>query len=468
MNETSQHATTVPAPQLGLWDAVSIIVGIVVGVSIFSEASPIVFSNVSGPWMGIGAWVLGGVLSLVGALCYAELATTYPRSGGDYVYLTRAYGPLIGFLFGWAQLAAILTGSLAAMAYVFADHSIRLWNLDTGWAAWFAGGVIVIMSVTNLFGVVFEKRVQNVLTVTKVLGLAAVLVAGFFFSGGGSAETVTQSTGGTVHFGMAMIFVLYAYGGWNDAAFVAAEVRHGRRNIPLALLLGTAGIMVIYVAINLAYLNGLGFGGLRNSGQTPSADILELMLGNWGSRGMSLLVMISALGAVNGIIFTGSRVYTTLGEDYSVFSFLGRWQARLGSPVAALAAQAVISLSMIVAVGTEAGRTRIDGALRRVGLDALPWGEYHGGFGTLVTGTAPVFWLFFLMTGLAVIHLRVNDRETERPFSIPLYPFVPIVFCLSCAYMLYSSIAYAGGLCLLGIVPLLCGVPLYAVSRRKA
>ncbi len=460
MHDPNQSTDSPPA-HLGLGDAVSIIVGIVVGVSIF-RASPLVFQNVSGPWMGLGAWALGGVLSFIGALCYAELATTYPRIGGDYVYLSRAYGRWVGFLFGWAQLAVILTGSIGAMAYAFADYAVPLFDLAPRWTAWLAVGAVTVLTLLNLCGVLFGKTTQNVLTVAKVLGLLGMTVAGLVW-GSGSWEAREPISG--PGFGLAMVFVLYAYGGWNDAAFVAAEVRDRERNLPLALLLGITGITLIYLLINVAYLRGLGFEGLRGS-SAPAADVLQNGVGPWGAKAISVLVMVSALGAINGLIFTGARVYAALGADHRVFALLGRWNMRLDVPAWALVTQGVITLALIMAVGTDAGRSAVDAALGGAGLQGLPWDKYFGGFDTLVAGTAPVFWMFFLLTGLSLFVLRWKDPTRERKFKTPLYPVTPLVFCLMCAYMLYSSWDYARGLSLLGFVPLALGLPLYLLSRK--
>jgi amino acid transporter len=448
--------------RLGLWDAVSIIVGIVVGVSIF-RASPLVFANVSGPWMGLGAWALGGALSLVGALCYAELATAYPRIGGDYVYLSRAFGRWVGFLFGWGQLAVLLTGSIGVMAYAFADYVVPLFELDASWSAWIAAAAVMGLTLINLCGIIFGKVAQNLLTAAKVVGLLAIVGAGLAW--GGDSPSVAEPVEGQ-NFGLAMVFVLYAFGGWNDSAFVAAEVRNRERNIPLALLLGLAGITLIYLLVNVAYLAALGFDGLRNS-SAPAADVLARAAGPWGAKAISVLVMISALGAMNGLIFTGARVYAALGADHRVFALLGRWNLRLDVPVWSLLAQGVITLLLIVAVGTDVGQNTIDAALNAIGLQGLPWGKYFGGFNTLIAGTAPVFWAFFLLTGLSLFQLRWLDRDRPRPFLVPLYPITPFVFCLTCTYMLYSSLTYAGALSLLGVVPLLLGLPLYFLQSGK-
>ncbi len=460
MPESEKPADALPA-RLGLWDAVSIIVGIVVGVSIF-RIPQLVFANVEGPWMGLGAWALGGALSLIGALCYAELATTYPRIGGDYVYLSRAYGRWCGFLFGWAQLTVILTGSIGVMAYAFADYAVPLLELEPRWTAVLAAGAVTVLTLLNLCGVVFGKAAQNVLSAAKVLGLLGIVAAGFAWGGG---EWEVREPMGGAGFGLAMVFVLYAYGGWNDAAFVAAEVRDGARNIPWALLLGTGGITAIYLLANAAYLAGLGFEGVRGS-SAPAADVLTAAVGPWGGKAISVLVMISALGAINGLIFTGARVYAALGADHRLFALLGRWNLRLNTPIWSLVAQGVITLLLIVAVGTQEGRDAVDAALGGAGLSGLPWDQYFGGFDTLVAGTAPVFWTFFLLTGLSLFQLRWIDRDLPRPFAVPFYPFTPFVFCLTCAYMLYSSLDYARSLALLGIVPLALGLPLYLISRK--
>jgi amino acid transporter len=411
----------------------------------------------------MGCWLLGGILALIGSMCYAELATTYPRTGGDYVYLTRAYGRWVGFLFGWAQLTVILTGSIGAMAYAFADYAIAFWDaLDPSWSVWLALLSVVVLTVLNLLGVVFGKAVQNLLSLVKIAGLAGIVVTGFLW--GGDASMQVQAPMNAAGFGLAMVFVLYAYGGWNDAAFVAAEVRDHHRNIPLALILGTGGITLVYLLVNFAYLWGLGFEGVRAS-SAPASDVAKLALGSWGGKGLSLLVMLCALGAINGLIFTGSRIYVGMGSDHRVFAWLSRWNARRTAPIRSLLVQTTFTLLLIVVVGTAAGQGWVDSALSLVGLKPLPWGKYDGGFNTLVAATSPVFWGFFLLTGFSLFILRAKDHSVRRPFSAPLYPLEPILFCGMCYFMLFSAIKFAEGLALLGLVPVAIGLPLYWFSQ---
>jgi amino acid transporter len=440
---------------------VSIVIGIVVGVSLY-KAPALVFGSVGGPWAGMAVWVLGGALALVGALCYAELGSTYPRSGGDYAYLTLAYAPWLGFLFGWAQLVAILTGSIGALAYVFADYAVALGAGSP--PALYASVSVAALTVLNLFGVGLGRSVQNALTLAKVAGLAAILGAGLLASGAPADGPPAVGIGGG-GLGFALILVMYAYGGWNDAAFIAADVREPQRNVPRILLLGTGSIAVLYLLVNAAYLAGLGFDGLRASA-APAADVLVAALGPWGGRAMSALVMISALGAINGLIFTGSRIYASVGADHKVFAALGRWNSRSGAPVRALLAQCGVAVALILGVGTATGRALLDAGIGVLGTGALPWDRFGGGFDTLVAGTAPVFWLFFLATGIAVFVLRWRDPDTPRPFRVPLYPWTPLIFCASSVYMLQASVVYAREIALLGVLPLCIGVPVYLWSRR--
>jgi amino acid transporter len=454
-------------PQLGLWDTVSIIVGIVVGTAIF-RSPPDVFANAGGPWEALGLWLLGGALAWCGAVCYAELATSYPRDGGDYEYLSRAFGRWCGFLFAWAQLTTIVSGNIAIMAYAFADYGARLWPAANRHAIWLVIAPVVVLSVLNALGVAAGKFTQNLLTAVKVLGLGGLVVAGIW---AGSAEPQaapagTAQSAAIRQFGLALVFVLYAFGGWSHAAFVAAEVRDQHRNLPRALLLGIVGITLIYLVINATYLHVLGFDVARQT-LTPAAEVMERAVGPWGGRAISLLVMISALGAINGMILTGTRIYATWGADYPALAWLGAWNRRLAAPTASIALQAVIALGLIGLVGTAIGRNLCDAFLESIGLSGLPWAEYSGGFETLIAGSTPVYWALSLLTGFALLALRGRDWTVDRPYTIPLFPLPVLMYCATCVYMLWASAAYAGWLALLGLAPLAVGGMLSLVMRPK-
>ena len=203
--------------------------------------------------------------------------------------------------------------------------------------------------------------------------------------------------------------------------------------------------------------------------RAPAADLAERVIGSAGARGISLLVIISALGAVNGLIFTGARIFTAMGRDHALFAQLGRWSQTRNAPVWSIVAQGVVTLVLILMVGTEVGRNSLNAALAACRVPTIPWSDYGGGFDCLVAGTAPVFWTFFLLTSLSLFILRHFGRDVEVVYAVPLYPLVPIVFSLMCGYMLYSSVMYARALCLIGVVPLLLGIPAYGLSwlRRR-
>jgi amino acid transporter len=379
-------------------------------------------------------------------------------------------------LFGWAQLTVVMTASIGAMAFVFADYTVRIWGTAAGgnggtssWPAIVAIAAVAVLSLANIAGAAAGRRVQNLLSVLKVVGLGAIIVAGFAW---GSADpwSAPQEAAPT-SLGLAMILVLYTYGGWNDAAFVAAEVRNPSRNIPRALLLGVGAITAIYVLVNAAYLWGLGYAAASQS-DAIAADLLAVGLGRFGASGMCLIVMLSALAACNGLIFSGSRVYSRLGSEHAAFARLGRWHPRLGVPLWSLVLQAAVSIAMIAVIGTGMGQRLVNVLMSGMGLEPTTW-TGRGGFETLVVCSAPVFWTFFLLTGVSLFVLRRRDSERTRPFRVPLYPWVPLAFCATCTWMLYNSITYVvarqltSSFLLLAIVPLVAGFPVFALTRGR-
>ncbi len=453
---------------LGPLDGVSLIVGIVVGVSIF-KVPALVFSNVSSPLQGLGVWGLGGLLALVGALCYAELAVAFPRIGGDYVYLSEAFGRRVGLVFGWASLTATLTGSIGVMAFVFSDYATDLFGISRSWSASIAVFAVLSLAVVNLVGLTFGKGAQNALSLLKLTALVVLAFAGFTAGDpeGGAAVLRAKAPIDGPGIGLAFILVMYAYGGWNDAAYVAAEVRDRSRNVPRVLIGGVLLVTLVYLLLNGAYLWALGFERLRASA-TPATDVLRLTLGASAGHAMSLVVMTSALGAINGLVLAGPRLYAAVGADHRAFRSLSRWNERQQVPVAAMLAVAGIAVALILGIGTNTGRGGIEFVVATVGLPPVPWESYDGGFGTLVSATAPVFWLFFLLTGLSLFVLRARRPDVARPFRVPFYPLPPLVFCGTSLWMLWASLAYAKGLALFGLVLLVPGILLAIRSPEEA
>jgi len=403
----------------------------------------------------VAAWIVGGLFCLAGALTYTELAAAYPRVGGEYVYLDRAYGGAVSFLFVWARMTVIQTGAIAATAYVFGDYMARLVRVgDAGPLVW-ALAAAVVLTITNLVGLKTGKWTQNVLTAVKVAGVAAIAVVGLVAAPVAASAEAASPTGGDgpglAGFGLAMILILYTFGGWNEAAYVAGELKDEKRNA-LRLLVGSILLItVVYVAVNVAYVRVLGMADMGRS-DAVAADAMQRALGAWGSVPVSVLVAVSALGAINGCIFTGARSICGLGEDYGLFAPLGRWSRRFGTPATAILVQSAIALVLIILPGLGGGFEEALGS----------------GFRAAVDYTMPVFWVFFLLTGVAVFVLRVKEPEVERPFRVPLYLVPAVLFCLMCGYMLYSSVAYTKIGALVGVAVLVVGVPVYVVSRRKS
>jgi len=439
--ETSRTAAR-PIPALSLTDAIVLIVGIVVGAGIFKTPS-LVASAAGSEAAVLLLWVVGGAISLIGALCYAELVTTYPNPGGDYYFLLRAYGRNPAFLFAWSRMAVLQTGSIALLAFVFGDYASQLFSLGSRSSAIFAALLIVVLTEINLAGLRQGKSTQKVLTAAEIAGLLLVIGAGLLIPGAGSSPTPSEAGGSPSTIGLALVFILLTYGGWNEAAYISAEVRGSRRNLARALMWGIAIITGVYLLANFAYLSGLGLEGMAAS-QAVAADLMRRSFGEVGADLVSVLVAVAAITSANATVLTGARTTYALGRDFQVFRPLGRWRARAQTPANALVAQGAVALGLVV-LGSFA----------------------RSGFATMVEYTAPVFWAFFLMTGLGLIVLRVRDPKTPRPFRVPLYPVTPLLFSASSAYMLWASLVHTGFGALVGIAVLLIGVPLLAWARRR-
>lgn len=344
------------------FSAVALIVGIVIGAGIFKTPSLVAALSGDAGW-ALVLWVTGALISIVGALCYAELCTAYPNAGGDYHFLHRAFGRNISFIYGWSRAMIINTGSIALLAVVFAGFWVEA--PASGAVQWFA-----------------------------------------------QAPAPTQ-------WGLCLVFVLLTFGGWNEAAYISAELKGGPRTMVWVILASMLTLTVIYLLVNTALLLGLGLSGLSQS-KTAASDLLGFAFGPWAQKALGLFVAIAALTNINATMFVGARTNFAVGNDWKALRKLGQWQLDIGSPKQALILQALISIGLI-ALGTQEA----------------------DGFSAMVEFTAPVFWGFLFLIGLALIWLRQTDKHTSRPFKVPLYPVLPLIFCAACAWLTYSSITYA-------------------------
>jgi basic amino acid/polyamine antiporter, APA family len=406
-----------PARVLSIWDASMITVGIVVGAGIFETPARVAAIAGSTSTM-VTAWVLGGLLSLIGALTYAELATTYPSAGGDYTFLTRAYGRHVSFLFAWARSTVICTGSIALLGFILGDYLTRLYDLGPYSSAIYAAIATLTLTAINLIGLKSSARMQNVLTALEIGGVLLVAVAGCIV-GPSPLPAVASVEGGGGAFGLAMVFVLLTYGGWNEAVYVSAEVRGGPRAIAHALMLSIAMITIIYVTFVIAVLYGIGFEGMKAS-PAVGIDTMQRAFGTEGARIIGALVAVAALTSMNSTMLVGARSNYAAGSDWPRLAFIARWRDERNTPVAGFVIQTIIALALIAF-----------GALEK------------DGFSTMVEFTSPVFWFFFMLSGIALFVLRRKDPTALRPFKAPLYPFLPAIFVATCAYLFYSSVTYA-------------------------
>ena len=441
-----------PGQVLGLSDATAIIVGLIVGAGIFG--TPAIVAGAAGSEsMAILAWVVGGLISIVGAMCYAELATAYPSAGGEYHFLGRAFGRSLAFLYGWARLTVIVAGSIAIFAFLFGEYLSRVISLGEHSAAIWAGLIVIVLSAVNYIGIREGKAAQDLFTLLEVGGLVLIVVAGLFLAPALSAvepaaATAAVPAASTPWYlgagpGLAMIFVLFTYGGWNDAAYISAEVKDPKRNMSRALILSISIVTVLYVLVNLAYFRGLGFDAVVRS-DAVAADLLKRVWGEFGEKLISIMIAIAALTSVNGSIIVGARSNYALGCDWPILGWLGHWDAKHGSPRNATLAQGVIALALVLL-----------GAIQKTGFKGL------------VEFTAPVFWAFFLLTGISLFVLRWRDSATERPFRVPGYPLLPLVFVAACVYLLYSSIDYHGRNAVVGLAVLGVGALVLLLARWR-
>lgn len=450
MNRTGETLTKVcqgsiptgpvcPQKTLSVIDTVAIIIGIVVGAGIFRTPS-IVAANSGTGSITLLVWLMAGAISLVGALCYAELASTYPHPGGDYHYLGRAFGRTPAFLFAWSRMMVIQTGSIAMLAFLIGEYASEVWNLGAYSPSLYAGGTIALVTGINMFGIRQGRGLQKSLTTMIILGLAVIIVTGFTMPEP-YAPSVSgpPQTGGSL--GKAMIFALLTYGGWNEAAYLSSEVQGSCKNMVRALLYGIGAITILYLAINWAYLQGLGFAATSRS-EVVATDLMRHAFGEYGAKGIGLMICMAAFSTMNAVMITGARTNYALGRDYPFFRLLGKWSEGNGVPGNALLVQGVISLAL-VAFGSGT----------------------RNGFETMVEYTAPVFWFFFLLAGLSLFMLRTKEPEVPRPFRVPFYPFTPLFFCMTCVYMLQSSVAYTGIGALMGLAVLLTGALLLFLTR---
>lgn len=444
--------------ELGVWSAASIVVGTVIGSGIFLVPNEMI-AYVGSPKVLFAVWIFGGLLSLAGALTYAELAAAMPEAGGEYVYLREAYGPLWSFLYGWTQLLVAKSGSIASLAtgfYLFAAlfrpdlkhifYTVRLpigpkgGPLEMCYGQLLAIALILVLAAVNYLGVKFGGGVQVTVTGVKV-GLIAAIIAIGLGSGHGTVANYASSipvAGGAAGFFAALVGALWAYDGWNNVSMVSSEIRNPQRSLPRALIAGTAGVIAIYLLINLAYFYVLSAREVASSDRV-AADMMGRIFGERGAAAVSIAAMVSIFAALNGSILSGARVPYAMARGGLFFRSVGRVH-----PVYRTPGISILALNGWAAVLVLSGR-----------------------FKELYTYVIFASWILYGMTAAAVLVLRRKRPELARPYRTLGYPWVPVLFVLGALCVVLFTLRQSPRESLLGLGLILAGLPFYFHWRRR-
>jgi APA family basic amino acid/polyamine antiporter len=426
------------ARRLGAFDATMIVMGGIIGSGIFLNPT-VVAQRVHTPALILGAWIAGGVIALLGAFAYAELAALRPEVGGQYAYLRDAYHPSVAFLYGWALLLIVQSGGMAAVAATFARYALSLVGFAIPeWTV--AVGALLILTLINCLGVRSGSNTQNALMLMKLAAIAMLLIAGATVVAPHATTRAMLdapvSTDLFLRFGAAMTPVMFAYGGWQTASFVSGELARPRRDLPIGLLVGIIGVIAIYVGVSLVCVRALGADGLANSA-TPASAVMRLALGERGARLIAAGIAISTLGFLSQSMLTAPRVYYAMATDGLFFKSVGRISAKTRVPVVAIALQGIVAIVITVS----------------------------GTYEQILSYVVSTDFIFFGLTGLALFIFR--RRQPAAGFRTPGHPITTGIFTISCWIVVIATIVKSPVNSAIGFGILAAGLPAYAWWRRS-
>jgi APA family basic amino acid/polyamine antiporter len=431
--------------ELGLASASLLVVGGIIGSGIFFTPAEVGRALPTPAWI-LGIWVIGGIVAMAGALTFAELGAMLPEAGGPYIYIREAFGSLWAFLHGWMILLMIASGAIAAVALSFGNYLGRFLDVaPVGGPMGVAVITIVVVTALNVLGIKTGTIAANLFTISKLAALTAIIVLGLTLTPSGAAPLVPAPPPPALGAGLSAAFVavLFTIGGWQQTNMIAGEIRDPSRNLPRALIIGVAIVIVVYLGANAAYLRVLGRDGLAAS-TTVAADVMHAMLGEGAARAITVGVMLSIFGFVNVALLTNARVLFALGRDGVLFPAAGAVHPKYASPHVALLMLAAWSIVLLVA-------TR--------GGDSL---------GKLLSGVVFADWVFFGMSAAAVIRLRTLRPDLARPYKVAAYPWLPAAFVLCAAVGIASAWISAPSMSLVGTAMLVAGAAVYFIRVRSA
>ena len=427
---------------LRLSDSVAILVGITIGAGIYSTPQIIAAYGPSFPLVLL-LWSVGGLFALAGGLIYAELGTRLPRTGGEYVYIHRAFGPLAGFMFGWSQLLIIRTSAAAGLSIVVANYLQYFLPLSQWQHTAVALGVVFGLGFLNYRGMRPASVFQKTSTMLKVAGILLLVSLALILGGGGSASSESEVTGlGLSHFPTVLMLIVFSYLGWDRVGYVAEEMIEPRRTLPAALVIGLGTVMLLYLAAIWFYYDSLGSGGVAAS-QIVASDAAEVLLGPVGASLVSLLVIISALGSINGTMMTSTRVYYAMAREGLFFGWLGHLHPRFRTPSRSIA--------------TYCGWTAV----------ILPVRQQ---FSTIVTGVVFAILIFYGLTTLALFRFRARSTGEQDCYRVPFYPYLPALYLIGTTALLFLRLIFEFRESLHDLAFILSGLPLglWWVWRRRS
>jgi basic amino acid/polyamine antiporter, APA family len=421
---------------LRLRDAALVVIGGIIGGGVFLNPYIVAQRTESGLAL-LMMWIGAGVLTLIGALCYAELGARRPHAGGSYVYLREAFGPLAGFLFGWTMLLVIYSGSTAAVATIFASYAASVFALPAGTVTPLAVGALVLVAGLNMFGLKFGAQLQNLFTLLKLLAVAVLVVCGLFFAGAGSTPILAADPARSgVGFMSASLPVLFAYSGFTYLNNLAGEVREPQRTLPRALFVGMLGVIVAYALINVAYLAVLGHDGLAHS-HAPAADVMGKVFGSAGAKLIAVGIAISTFGFCNITLVSGARVLQVMGEDGLFFAVVGRLNPRYHTPNIALVL--LTGWSIVLVLSGSYGQL----------LDYATFGDWLA----CAVGVSTLFWYR-------------RQTHSDVPFHVPGYPLLPLIFIAAIGLVVVESLQTSLVNTGMGLLIMAAGIPVYFIWRR--
>jgi APA family basic amino acid/polyamine antiporter len=433
--------------ELGTFDATMVVVGGIIGAGIFINPY-IVAQRLDSGWLVMAAWIAGGGIAIAGAFTFAELGSLFPTAGGHYAYLRDAYHPLAGFLYGWALLLMIESGAIAAVAIIFAEYTLRLVGNEGGSTSVLAVLAIVVVAAVNYLGMKPGSRLLNAFVVLKVGAILVLIGAGFLIGGGAApeaplplAEQAAEASPLFLAFGAALIPIMFSYGGWQNANYVAEEIRDPVKKLPISLLAGTAVVVTVYALVNLVYLRTLGHAGLAGS-MTPAADTANQLFGDTGDRLIALTIAISTFGFLNLTMLAPTRVYYAMARDKLFMPAVARLHPRFRTPSLAIVIQSVWAVVLVLS----------------------------GTYAQLIDYVVLADWIFFGLAGASLFVFRRTHPLGARPkgtFRTVGYPLVPGLFVavsvLIVGSVLRSNPVGSG----IGLALLLTGVPAYGYWSRR-